>query len=451
MKIITQEYLTDKRLEDSVQNFSSKFNISILLKSCNACKIRGFSVAMLFQYLLKLAFSNRSMYMNFITGKHEAAFSKDAVYRLLNNASINWLKFTASLAARISNKEIVPLTEDGRRNVLIIDDSLFERPRSKNVELLARVFDHTTHCYKRGFRLLTLGWSDGNSFLPVASRLMSSEKDSNVYQPSKEKYDRRTLAYKRREQARSKSNLVMLELLSEAKKAAIQAKHLLFDTWFCSPSSLLAVKNIGYDVVAMAKKSSKIHYTFEGTKQSVKDIYKSCKKRRGRSKYLLSVEIEVEKDNQTISARLVFVRNRNNSKDWLVLISTDTSLTEDEIIQLYGKRWNIEVFFKICKSYLKLGKEFRSLSYDAMTAHVAVVFTRYMMLSVEHRQMNDPRSLGELFFLLCDELSDLSSERALFLIINAVLKTVKEKLFLTAQQLDEFIAAFIEMLPNYIK
>ncbi len=185
MRIITQDYLTDKRLEDSIQNFSNKFGVSSFLKSCNAYKLRGFSVVLLFQYLMKLAFSNRSMYMNFITGKQSESFSKDVVYRFLNNASINWSKFTASLSARISNESIIHLSEEQRRNVLIIDDSLFERPRSKNVELLARVFDHTTHRYKRGFRLLTLGFSDGNTFLPVTSHLMSSEKDSNVYQLAK--------------------------------------------------------------------------------------------------------------------------------------------------------------------------------------------------------------------------------------------------------------------------
>ncbi len=243
----------------------------------------------------------------------------------------------------------------------------------------------------------------------------------------------------------------MLELLDEDKKAGIQANHVLFDTWFCSPTSLLAVKSMGYDVIAMAKKSSKIHYNFDDKKQSVKDIYKSCKKRRGLSRYLLSVEIQVKKDDLSTPARLVFIRNRNNKKDWLVLISTVMSLTEDEIIQTYGKRWDIEVFFKVCKSYLKLGKECRSLSYDAMTAHVAIVFARYMMLSIEHRTMNDQRSLGEIFFYFCDELADITSERALFLIIHAVFKTINDKLFLTAQQLDELITSFITNLPNYIQ
>jgi hypothetical protein len=451
MKIITQDYFSDKMLDDSIMVFSKKFGISSLLKACNAYKSKGFSAVRVFLYLLRLAFGNRSMYMNHLTGKHFESFGKDTVYRMLNDGSINWMKFTTTLAAKISGKAIIPLTDKKRRNVLIIDDTLFERPKAKKVELLSRVFDHATHRYKRGFRLLTLGWSDGNSFLPVASRLLSSEKDTNVYQMPEKSYDKRTLAHRRRTQARTKATLVMLTLLKEAKAAGIQARHVLFDTWFCSPSSILAIKKIGYDVVAMAKKSSKIHYVFDGKNQSVKDIYKSCKKRRGRSRYLLSVEIEVCKDGQSIPAKLVFVRNRNNRKDWLVLICTDMELTEDEVIQTYGKRWAIEVFFKVCKSYLKLGKECRSLSYDAMTAHVAIVFTRYMMLSLKHRQESDDRSIGELFMVICDEIQDLTMEEALFLIINAILASVHDKFSLTEQQLDRLIQEFVTMLPRHIQ
>ena len=66
---------------------------------------------------------------------------------------------------------------------------------------------------------------------------------------------------------------------------------------------------------------------------------------------------------------------------YLVLLSTDTNLSEDEIMQLYGKRWDIEVFFKACKSLLRLTKECRSLSCDAMCAHTAIVFMRYMFVN----------------------------------------------------------------------
>ena len=98
----------------------------------------------------------------------------------------------------------------------------------------------------------------------------------------------------------------------------------------------------------------------------------------------------------------------NKRKEYLCLISTNVNLDENEIIRIYGKRWDIEVFFKVCKSYLNLSRECNSLSYDAMTAHTAVVFTRYMMLSLESRESNDNRSLGELFLYFSDEMSDIT-------------------------------------------
>ena len=81
-------------------------------------------------------------------------------------------------------------------------------------------------------------------------------------------------------------------------------------------------------------------------------------------------------------------------------LSFTMSLSEEEIIRLYGKRWDIEVFFKICKTYLRLEKEFQCLSYDALTAHTAVVFTRYDF--GDRKDKRDPRALGELFFTCFD-------------------------------------------------
>ena len=162
----------------------------------------------------------------------------------------------------------------------------------------------------------------------------------------------------------------------------------------------MQIKHIGYDVVGMVKKGDKIHFRYNGRMQSAPTIFQAAKKRRGRSPYLLSVEAEAVKGEQTIPIKLVFVRNRNNRQDYLILVSTDVNLSEEEIIQTYGKRWNIEVFFKMCKSYLNLGKESRTMSYDTMTAHVSIVLARYMLLSLEQRRKIDKRSIGESFLCL---------------------------------------------------
>ena len=71
--------------------------------------------------------------------KDTVPFAKDTVYRFLNSARINWLKFTTGLSAKIIEDAIDPLTSEQREKVLIIDDSTFERNRSKKVELLTKV------------------------------------------------------------------------------------------------------------------------------------------------------------------------------------------------------------------------------------------------------------------------------------------------------------------------
>ena len=214
------------------------------------------------------------------------------------------------------------------------------RNRSKKVELLTKVFDHAHHAYQFGFRMLTLSWSDGATLLPVAASLLSSEKEKTRINEAV-KTDRRSNAYRRRKLSMTKGTDVMIELIKEAKKARFSADYVLFDSWFASPKTLLAVKTLGYDVIAMIKRSKTMKFEYNGEQISLKEIYKMNKKRRGRSKYLLSVTVNVSKEGRSIPARVVYVRNRSNRKDYLCLITTDTSIDENEIIRIYGKRWQI--------------------------------------------------------------------------------------------------------------
>ncbi|AEF17437.1 transposase IS4 family protein [Thermoanaerobacterium xylanolyticum LX-11] len=450
MNSITQNYQIDNKVSTSIKSFFKKYRISAALRLSNAYKSKGTPVISIFEYLFCMIFTNRSMYMNMLMGTNQAGFKKDTVYRFLNSIHINWIRFTTWLSAQIINETITGLTSDKRVNVLIVDDSLFERSSSKKVELLAKVYDHAKKTYKYGFRLLTLGWSDGNTFIPVNGCLLSTENQKNRINEAIP-VDKRSAGYLRRNLSQTKATAVALELIKTAKKAMIPASYVLFDTWFCSPSSLIAIKEIGYDVIAMAKKTSKMHYLYNGIMQPLTEIYKQNRKRRGRSRYLLSVEVSIEKDGKSIPARIVFVRNRNNRKDYLALITTDINLNEDEIIRIYGKRWDIEVFFKVCKSYLKLSKECNSLSYDAMTAHTAIVFTRYMMLALENRRSSDLRTMGEIFYYIQDEMSDITLIQAFHLLMQVFIDTITDKLSLSSEQLDQLLDAFMAAIPKELK
>ena len=449
-KSITQANQNDKQISKSIKRFFSRFHISSVLKASNAYKKKGIPVVEVFQYLFLLIFSNRSMYMSLITGKNSPGFAKDTVYRFMKSIQINWIHFTTLLASRIIKDAIVPLDSEDRANVLIIDDSMFERNRSKKVELLAKAYDHANHRYRFGFRMLTLGWSDGRTFLPVNNVLLSSENKKNRVNEASE-VDKRTIGYKRRMLSMQKGTQAMLELLKAAKKADIPAKYVLFDSWFSSPSTLHAVKSIGYDVIGMVKKTPKMFFRYNGEDMSLITIYNQNKKRRGRSKYLLSVVVDVVKDGEIIPAKVVYVRNRNKKKEYLCLISTNTTLDENEIIRIYGKRWDIEVFFKVCKSCLNLSKECNSLSYDAMTAHTAVVFTRYMMLSLESRESNDSRSLGELFLYFSDEMSDITWIQAFQMLLQMFRTMLSDNTELSEDKIDELVDTFMNTVPALLR
>ena len=173
------------------------------------------------------------------------------------------------------------------------------------------------------------------------------------------------------------------------------------------------------------------------------------------STYLLSVNNILESTDKDgnivrVPAKIVCVRNRSNRKDWLAMLCTDTALSEEDIIQIYGKRWDIEVFFKTCKDMLKLEKGCQSLSYDAMTAYVSIVFTRYMLIAVETRTDKDDRTGGEIFFMLCDEMEDISFNRSLMLILQAVFEVITGKLCLDAETCEKLMEEIVSHLPAYM-
>ena len=438
----------EKELFNAISSFFSRFTIGNLLRACNAQKEKGVPVTRIFKYKLCNVFTGRSMYMQQRTGSFHESFSKNTFYRFLNSTKTNWLKFTTLLSKAVADT-IEPLTGSDRINTFVVDDSLFERTSCKKTELGSKVFDHASMRYTKGYRLMTLGWTDGNTFLPINSSLLASSKTSNLIGPQQH-HDGRSLAGQRRKLAQMKGTSVMVELLKTALNAGYKADYVLYDSWFSNPAQLVAVKNLGLDSIAMIKKSSRIRYEYEGQMLSIKKIYGICKKRRGRSRYLLSVNVMIGKD-QKIPAKIVCVRNKRNKKDWIAFICTNPDLSEEEIIRIYGKRWQIEVFFKTCKSYLNLVGECHSLSYDALTAHVAIVFARYMMLALEQRKDEDHRTLGEIFFFLTDELADITFGESLQIILKAMFEGIYTVFQVTEAQIDAFIDIFVDRLPNFIQ
>lgn len=388
-------------------NALKELQIGKLMRKSNITKSCGISAYEVFQFLLLLAFQGKNLF-RFLNSKHkDQAVSKNTYYRFLNETSYNWSKFLLLLAVKVTTA-FDTLTRPERVKVLILDDSVIKRNRSKSVELLARIYDHVDHKFQKGFTLLTLGWSDGYSFIPTGFNMLSSANEANRYNEVSDKINHRTNGYKFRKESMMHKTDAAILLVKNALKAGIKADYVLMDTWFTTEPMIADILETGLDAIGMVKQL-KQRYTYKGKQYTLPELKKFVSFEGARNIFGSLVVIT----KTGIPVKIVFVRNRNKKSECLYILSTDISLTDAEIVRIYGNRWSIECFFKSSKSFLKLGTEFQSHNYGAMVSHTTIVFTRYIILEWIRRNQNDQKTYGELFFMFCEDIQDMDLTNAL--------------------------------------
>jgi hypothetical protein len=398
--------------------FFGGYQIGTLLNKSGIRKLRGVSPLTLFSVIFMLPFEGNNFYRGIVTNG-DLPFKKNAAYELLKNPRHNWRKFMLAVVVQVANYFSL-LTSDTREKVLVFDDSTYDRSRSKVVELLAWVFDHNSGTSLKGFKMLTLGWSDGASFLPLDFILCSSAKAEKRVQDIKKELDKRTCGYKRRLEAITKSTKHLENMVKRALALGVKAEYILMDSWFCWPA-ILAKLGRHLPVICMAKNMPKVFYRHEGQWVTLGKLYSRIRKRPGKARILASVVVETVKKQQV---KIVFVRHRHK-RDWLAIVSTKTALPAEEIVRIYGKRWDIEVFFKMLKQHLNLEKEAQLRDYDGIVGHTTIVMMRYIFLAVEQRCHDDQRTIGGLFFACSKEIRDLSLIEALQRLLALVLDKVR--------------------------
>ena len=433
--------------ENQIHQFFLNQKVGSLLKRSNIDKEKGISPVSVFRVLVTLAFTGKNLFRTLEAGG-SCGMAKDTVYRFLNSVHTNWRRFLLLLSSRLISQELEPLTGAANMKMLIADDTLYRRNRSKYVELMSRVFDHIDKRYYRGFRMLVLGWSDGISFVPVSCALLASSKEKNRLVPLRTDLDRRTNGARRRREGIRKATDVLVEMVAEAMASGIQASHLMFDSWFAYPATIKKLLAKGVHTICMLKVTEKIFYRYQVEDLHLAAIYRKIRKRRGRAKILASVMVEIGENDQGIPvpAKIVFVRDRR-SKKWLALLSTDIALGDEEIVTAYKRRWDIEVFFKMAKSFLNLAKECQGRSYYALVAHSTVVCCRYIMLALAKRTNKDPRTLGTLFHACCEELQQATFAEALALVLVLLEQAMGAATEITRELFRSLIDRFLKDLP----
>jgi hypothetical protein len=438
-----QEQQEAKRLQNSIASFLEDCRVGTLLNGSGIRKLRGAKPLAVFTAIFSLPFGGVNFFRG-IVNNPSLGFQKDAAYGFLKNPRYNWRKFLLDLATVVV-RFMEALTSGQREKALIIDDSTYDRSRSKMVELLAWIHDHNANRSLKGFRLLTLGWSDGVSFLPLDFVLCSSAKAGKRLQEIRKELDKRCCGYKRRQEAMVKSTQHLETMIKRVLARGIRADYLLMDSWFAFPS-FLATLGKHLPVICMAKDIPKVLYRHQGQWLTLGRLFAALKKRPGKARIPASVVVTTAKGQQV---KVVFVRHRHK-REWLAILSTKTGLADEEIVRIYGKRWDIEVFFKMMKHHLNLERETQLRDFDGIIGHITIIMSRYIFLAFEQRCHDDPRTLGSLFFACCEEQKDLSLAEAMQRLLTLALEkvrnagTIAEDAILTV--VDAVMSLAIDML-----
>ena len=433
-------------VQDEFGKAVKELKISQILKDSNIRKGKGGSVLEIFRFLLMLVFRSHNLYHFLKSKKQDTAFSKNTYYRYLNEASYNWKRFLLLLAVRVTGY-FQSLTKAERVISLVLDDSVVPRGRSKKVELLSKVYDHVIQKTVKGFNMLTLGWTDGYSFVPLQFNMLASADKNKHIAPISNSVDKRSNGYKNRQDAVLTKPAAAMKMIRDALKAGIQASYVLMDTWFTNEPLIKEITAEGLDVIGMLK-DIRQSYVYRGKHYTLKQLAKFV---RFDSTSDIYGSVCVTTMYHRIPAKIIFVRNRNKKNQYITILTTDCTLTDSEAVRIYGNRWSIEVFFRTAKSLLCLGSEFQGVSYDMTISTTAVVFTRFVLLEWLRRKANDQRTFCELFYVCCEDIQDMELSAALAQLLNILCTGIKNRAIVCSVEVKSQLINWFLSQPLFIK
>jgi hypothetical protein len=225
--------------------------------------------------------------------------------------------------------------------VLIIDDSIEEKPFTDENDIICWHWDHSKSRNVKGINFISTMYQNGGVSLPVNFRLV--EKTEKYIDKKTKKEKRRSLISKN-EHAR--------EMLKQVIKNQVKFQFILFDVWFGSKENLNFIKQeLKRDFICPLKRNRKVALSFED-------------KRAGRWQKVETLEIEEDTEQEiyleSVEFPLTLIKqvftNEDGSNGILYLISSDTTKTFDQIKTIYQRRWNVETYHKSLKQNVSLAK-----------------------------------------------------------------------------------------------
>ena len=330
----------------------------------------------------------------------------NTIYRLMNNQLIDWKSILLSFAKQflkcVSSKGEV----DAKAvRCFVIDDTDIEKC-GKTFEGLSKIYSHKEHRSLFGFKLLLLCFWDGKSLIPCDLSLHGEHKNYE-YGLTKKQQERQFTKKRngegyfqeRYDELDEEKPGVAIKMLKRCVKRGILGSYVLMDSWFVNDFMLKEIRNIRkgmLHVVGMCK-MDKRKFEVNGKERNSQTIIQmnenDSSKVRSSNKYK-SRYFVVMANYKGMPVKLFYIKYKK-AKSWTLLLTTDLSLSFVKAMELYQIRWSIEVLYKECKQYLRLGKS-QNTDFCGQIAYASLTMIAYTILSL-YKRFESYETLGTLF------------------------------------------------------
>jgi len=349
------------------------------------------------------------------------SYKKDVYYRLLKDNRYNWRKLLLLTSVKLICK-LHKLQKTTDTKVLIIDDTV-EIKRGKFIEGSCKnLWSNKEHRTVKGLNIVSLNYSD--CYTDMMLDFSINYNKNQIVNVNENYFHHKSNAYKRRFEGNDGKNILALDMLKRVLKSGIYSDYLLVDSWYAKPNFINEVKENGIDVIARLSKSNRI-WQFTGKYNTLESLYIQTNKTKtlklGNYNSIKYTYVSTTTTHKTLGRlKIVFIKTKDNL---IPIISTNTNLSDIEIINTYKKRWNIEQGYKDLREYFQFGKEENRI-YEAIIARITLSFLAYNLTSYINRINNEPQTLGNLFRDLECQLETLAISMELFLkILEQLIKS----------------------------
>ncbi len=225
--------------------------------------------------------------------------------------------------------------------VLIVDDSIEEKPYTDESALICWHWDHCLGRSVKGVNFLTCLYRTQEVALPVAFQLIQKSEWTKDKKTGKQK---RVCPLTKNDYFRQR--------VAQCRKNQLLFGYGIADLWFGSAENMIYLKHdLQTDFIFPLKENRKVALWQED-------------KLAGRYMSVSSVQLEANATQEIwlegvpfplLLSKQVFT-NQDGSQGILYLVTSDTTLSASSIQTIYQKRWKVEEYHKSVKSHASFAK-----------------------------------------------------------------------------------------------